>query len=71
MSWLEKVKKYVNEFQYYSEDDEYFVIIPKKEVDGVHEWLESYVRNEEGNWLLYELHEIANVPEYYILRLSI
>ncbi len=71
MSWVEKVKKYVEGFKYYSEDDEYFVIIPKKEVDGVREWLENYVWSMEGDWLSYELHEIANAPEYKILMLSI
>ena len=39
MSWLERVKQYVKQYSDNCNDDPYFIIIPKKEVDGIIEWL--------------------------------
>lgn len=71
MSWLEKVKKYINEFEHNSDDDECFVLIPTEEEDEIVRWLADYVLSEEGNWLSYDLREIFNISDYEILVFSI
>ena len=71
MSWLEKVKKYVKQYSDACDDDPCFVIIPKKEVDGIREWLEDYVNTNAGSWLWYDLQQPLNTSEYYVLVLHI
>lgn len=70
MSWLEKVKKYINEFEHDSDYDECFIAIPVEEEDNIITWLKDYVLSREGNWLFYELREIINTSEYELLKLS-
>ena len=69
MSWLEKVKQYVKGFEYDSDYDECFIVIPVEEEDNIITWLADYVRNERCHWF-YELREIVNTSEYEILKLS-
>lgn len=71
MSWLEKVKKYVKQYSDTCDDDPCFVIIPKKEIDGIREWLEDYVNTNAGSWLWYDLQQPLNTSEYYVLVLHL
>lgn len=70
MSWLEKVEKYINEFEHDSDYDECFIVIPVEEEDEIIRWLADYVLGKEGNRLFYELRDIFNTSEYEILKLS-
>ena len=71
MSWLEKVKKYVKQYSNDCNEDPYLIIVPKKEVDGIREWLEDYVNTNAGNWLWYDLQPSLNTSEYYVLVLHL
>ena len=71
MSWLEKIKKYVKQYSNDCNDDPYFIIVPKKEVDGIREWLENYINTNEGSWLWYDLQPALNTSEYYVLVLHL
>ena len=70
MSWLEKIKKYVKEFEHNMDDDECLILIPTEAEDEVITWLHDYVLSEEGNWLSYDLREIFNTDDYEIIVLS-
>ena len=71
MSWLEKIKKYVKQYSNDCNDDPYFIIIPKEEVDGIREWRADYINTNEGSLLLYDLQPALNTSEYYVLVLSL
>lgn len=72
MSWLNKVKKFINEFHDTRENGGYgYFLIPHDIVglDGIREWIEYYENTEEGGWFWWELEPAWNNPDFYVLML--
>ena len=62
---LNMVKKYGN-----SNNDEWYILVPASEVDGIDQALADYVSKEELDWLQYDIQPLMNSTEY-IVRLFV
>lgn len=61
---LNMVEKFGN-----STNDEWYILVPSSEVDGISEALADYVSKEELDWLEYDIQPLMNSTDY-IVRLS-
>ena len=71
MSWLNKVKQFINEFNDADTSGCAFFLIPHDIVglDGIREWIEYYENTDEGGWFWWELEPARNNPDFYVLML--
>lgn len=66
------IKKIVEKFgETTTGDGDWYLIVKKEFADGIREWLDDYIYDDDddGQWLGYTLIESKNEPEVCILRL--